>query len=208
MSADGISPRKAPRQRRSRRTVDRIVEAAARVFDDAGYLGATTNEIAAEAGVSIGSLYQYFPNKDALLVEIAHRHVSASVAALDELLTGLGRRHSLNDVTRRVVELLVGQHEHDRMHLLIAHQAPRTPELDDELDRAHRHLVGIADTLLREQVPDDGQRLLAAQLVVAVLHAAIHDVILRRPRGRERDAAVALTVSTVAAITGARRLRQ
>ena len=55
MSRDGIGPRKAPRQQRSQQTVDRIVEAAARVFNEAGYLGTTTNEIAAEAGVSVGS---------------------------------------------------------------------------------------------------------------------------------------------------------
>ncbi|MBR8500820.1 TetR/AcrR family transcriptional regulator, partial [Burkholderia cenocepacia] len=56
-----LSPRKAPRQRRSVATVDAIVEAAARILERDGFDGYTTNAVAALAGVSIGSLYQYFP---------------------------------------------------------------------------------------------------------------------------------------------------
>jgi AcrR family transcriptional regulator len=70
-----LAPRKTPRQLRSRQTRERILAAAARVFSERGYAGGTTNHIAAEAGVSVGSLYQYFPNKDALLAELMRAHV-------------------------------------------------------------------------------------------------------------------------------------
>lgn len=92
------------------------------------------------------------------------------------------------------------QHEHDRMHLLIAHRAPRSPELDQELGRAQHHLVAVTERLLEQHTPSGRDHLLAAQLVVAVLHAAIHDVILRHPRGPQRNAAMELTTSTVMAI--------
>jgi AcrR family transcriptional regulator len=200
MSVDGLSPRKAPRQRRSHHTVDRIVESAARIFDEAGYPSTTTNEIAAEAGVSIGSLYQYFPNKDAILVEIARRHVTSSLAALDELFKCFGAHMPLDQLIAGVINVLIDQHEYDRLHLLIAHRAPRSPELDEELERAQQHLVAVTERLLEQHAPTGRDRLLAAQLVVAVLHAAIHDVILRHPRGPQRDAAIALTTSTIAAI--------
>ncbi|GAB7146578.1 TetR/AcrR family transcriptional regulator [Mycobacterium riyadhense] len=59
--------RKTPAQERSRETVRRILDAAARVLKERGYGGASTNRIAAAAGISPGSLYQYFPNKDAIL---------------------------------------------------------------------------------------------------------------------------------------------
>jgi AcrR family transcriptional regulator len=195
----GLRPRKAPRQQRSARTVDRILTAAARVFDDAGYRDTTTNEIAATAGVSIGSLYQYFPNKDAILVEIARRHIGTLTGAVDTLLDALAGT-PLETVIARVIELLVAQHEQDRMHLLIAHHAPRTPEIDSELQRARDHLICAADRLLEAQIPDRGHRRLTAQMMVAVLDAAIHDVVLRHPAGPERDAAVSLTTSTVTEI--------
>jgi AcrR family transcriptional regulator len=203
MSRDGIGPRKAPRQRRSQQTVDRIVEAAARVFNEDGYPSTTTNEIAAEAGVSIGSLYQYFPNKDSLLIEIARRHISESLAAFDELMNGLGPEVPLGPMIGHVIDLLVDQHEHDRLHLLIAHRAPRTAEIEQELQRAQHHLVGVAHRLLREQMPERGDLLRTAQLLVAFLHGAIHDVILREPPGAERDAAVEATKSAATAITRA-----
>jgi AcrR family transcriptional regulator len=200
MSVDGLSPRKAPRQRRSHQTVDRIVESAARVFDEAGYPSTTTNEIAAEAGISIGSLYQYFPNKDAILVEIARRHVSSSLTALDELFKCFGTDMPLDQLIASVIKVLIDQHEHDRLHLLIAHRAPRSPELDQELERAQQYLVAVTERLLEQHLSTGRDRLLAAQLVVAVLHAAIHDVILRHPRGPQRDAAIELTTSTIIAI--------
>ena len=203
MSRDGIGPRKAPRQQRSQQTVDRIVEAAARVFNEAGYLGTTTNEIAADAGVSIGSLYQYFPNKDALLIEIARRHISGSLAAFDELMNGLGPKAPLGQLIGHVINLLLDQHEHDRLHLLIAHRAPRTAEIEQELERAQQHMVAVADRLLRERMPERGDRPQTAQLLVAFLHAAIHDVILRHPPGARRDAAVDSTKSAAIAITRA-----
>jgi AcrR family transcriptional regulator len=62
--------------------VDVVLEAAAQVFEREG-LAATTNRIADRAGVSIGTLYQYFPHKRALLLELAERHVAAAQARLD-----------------------------------------------------------------------------------------------------------------------------
>jgi len=69
------SPRKKPRQDRSHTTVASILEAAARIFVEKGFEATTTNAIAKHAGVSIGSLYQYFPNKLALLEGVRERHV-------------------------------------------------------------------------------------------------------------------------------------
>src|SRR5687767_1375689 len=69
------SPRKQPRQARSKAMVDAILDAAARVFVEDGLEAATTNRIAREAGVSVGSLYQYFPSKQAVLVELHRREI-------------------------------------------------------------------------------------------------------------------------------------
>lgn len=68
-------PRKRPRQRRATATVEAIVEAAARILGDTGPHALTTNRIARRAGVSVGSLYQYFPNKHAILRALVEREI-------------------------------------------------------------------------------------------------------------------------------------
>jgi AcrR family transcriptional regulator len=74
-----LKPRKAPRQRRSAVTVEAILEAAARILETQGLEGYTTNAVAEKAGVSIGSLYQYFPGKDALTGALIRRETAQLV---------------------------------------------------------------------------------------------------------------------------------
>ena len=68
------NPRKSASQERSRLTVDALLEATTRVLIKEGYDRASTNRIAEVAGVSIGSLYQYFPSKEALVAAVIDRH--------------------------------------------------------------------------------------------------------------------------------------
>ena len=68
-----ISLRKPPRQARAQATVSAILEAAARILETEGLSGVNTNAIAARAGVSVGSLYQYFPSKEAVLSALLQR---------------------------------------------------------------------------------------------------------------------------------------
>jgi AcrR family transcriptional regulator len=80
---DRLKPRKLPRQSRSRHTVDVILAATARVLVDEGYDRASTNRIAEVAGVSVGSLYQYFPNKQSLVRALVEAHASRMLDALE-----------------------------------------------------------------------------------------------------------------------------
>lgn len=75
--------RKQPRQARSRQMVDRLLHAAAQVFMGEGIEGATTNRIAEVAGVSVGSLYQFFPNKLTMLAELQRLWTERLGAELD-----------------------------------------------------------------------------------------------------------------------------
>ena len=174
--------------------------AAAHVFDERGYGATTTNDIADEAGVAIGSLYQYFPNKDAILIELTRQHIDSTLEGLTPLLGVMGPQDNLAVVVRTVVDYLVTQHELDTLHLLVAHSAPRTPQVALELDRAKERLVELAAALMVERFPDEGERLLTARMVVAIVDAGVHDVILRQPQGEARHAAVEMTVSTVSGL--------
>jgi AcrR family transcriptional regulator len=202
-----VSPRKSPCQERSRRTVARILDAAAHIFHEQGYAGATTNDIADEAGVSIGSLYQYFPNKDAVLVALAHQHIESATSGLTDLLGQLPADSAFEVIVREVVHFLVEQHDLDELHVLVMHEAPRTHEISVELDQAREQLVDVTSALLQAAVPDRQRRLLVARMVVATIDAGVHDVIIRQPRGATRRAAVELTISTALSIIEAEMAR-
>ncbi len=200
MTDSSLAPRKVPRQERSRLTVDRILVAAAQVFHEAGYTSATTNDIALEAGISVGSLYQYFPNKDAILVALTQRHIDTATAGMVGLVSALSPDDGIHETFCTVVDFLVEQHELDELHLLVMHQAPRTHEISLALDEARTRLVVMTAHFLASQLPDDRERLLVARMVVATIDAGVHDVIIREPRGAARQAAIDMTVDTAVSI--------
>lgn len=79
-----LLPRKQAKQQRSKATVDTILEAAARILEDKGFDGLTTNAIAERAGVSIGSCYQYFPSKEAIVATLIERESAELGDALQQ----------------------------------------------------------------------------------------------------------------------------
>ena len=200
MNESRIGPRKSPSQERSRRTVNRILDAATRIFHEQGYTGATTNDIADEADVSVGSLYQYFPNKDALLVALTQRHIATTTTDLTNLLLDLPRDSDIETTFRIVVDFLVSQHDLDDLHLLVMHQAPRTHDINLSLEHAKSHLVELTSQILRTKITDSRKRNLVARMVVATIDASVHDVILRQPRGKARQKAIDLTIATALSI--------
>lgn len=163
-------------------------------------MGATTNDIADEAEVSVGSLYQYFPNKDALLVALTRRHIESATAGLTDLVSGLSSEEGFEVILRKVVDFLVEQHELDELHLLVMHRAPRTHEISIELDRARSQLVDLTSRLLMPRIDDPRRRALIARMVVATVDASVHDVILRQPSGTARCSAIDLTITTALSI--------
>ena len=78
--------RKKPKQKRSKLMVDNILEASIRVLKQHPYQQFTTNRVAEAAGISIGSLYQYFPNKQSMLLELEIRTVNEMIENVEKLL--------------------------------------------------------------------------------------------------------------------------
>src|SRR5262245_2757752 len=81
-----LAARKAPRQPRAQATVEAILAATADLLEKSGYARLTTNHVAQRAGISIGSLYQYFPSKEALCHALAERHYRRHAARYLERL--------------------------------------------------------------------------------------------------------------------------
>jgi len=103
VGARRLNPRKKPAQRRAAFTVHAILEAAAHILEHQGLEGYTTNGIAARAGVSIGSLYQYFPNKDAVTLALIEREMSGMVDEVAAALALSSRRRALKEAIRAAV---------------------------------------------------------------------------------------------------------
>ena len=115
--------RKQPRQARSRATVEAIIEAGAHVLSALGWAGFTTNKVAEAAGVSIGSLYQYFPDKLSLIDAIRRRHLEDVMAVMRD--TGRGNR-PLTRLVEELVDGMIAVHSiQPALHRVLLDEAPR-----------------------------------------------------------------------------------
>ncbi|WP_436534012.1 TetR/AcrR family transcriptional regulator [Actinoplanes sp. HUAS TT8] len=166
-----LQPRKTPRQIRAELTRQRILAAAAHVFTEHGYAAGTTNRIAERAGVSIGSLYQYFPGKDAILVALVTDHLARETPDLDELAA-----LPLADAVRALVHAAVHNHNDDPELLsVMMQQAIRWPEVmplmaEQQRDRA----TEIRSFLDRHPQVDVADTTTAANLVVTTVGVVAH----------------------------------
>ena len=147
-----LDPRKRPRQRRAVATVDAICEAAARILEDHGADALNTNAVAERAGVSVGSLYQYFPGKEAILAElIARRGV-----ALAERLELAAAIDDLDDALVAMVRVAVAQQSgRPRLARILDLAEERLP-LDEPQRALQARIEGAVTTFLgRSGVPKD-----------------------------------------------------
>lgn len=126
-----IAPRKAPRQERARATVEAVLDATADVLRDHGYDGLTTNKVADAAGVSVGSLYQYFPGKDALVIAVLLRYAEHQQAAFLAALTKVAMA-PIPVVIDAVIDVLTEQQESDpQLAFVLMNQLPRVGEMGE-----------------------------------------------------------------------------
>ena len=118
-------PRKHASQERSRATVDALIEATARILVREGFDSASTNRIAEQAGVSVGSLYQYFPGKEALVAAVIARHKKELMRVARGVLAEV-EGLPLKQAVRKMVTAGVKAHSHDpKLHRVLAEQMPR-----------------------------------------------------------------------------------
>lgn len=178
-----ISPRKLPRQARSQATVDALLDATAQVLVERGYARTTTNAVAERAGVSVGSLYQYFPNKDALVAALHDRHVQGVLAGMEQQVA----RHAgqpLADTLARLVEASVRAHRDGaELHRVLEAQLGHVDLHDhDDLDRRMGALLQRLLEQHRDELAVKDLKLAAFTLQHAV-HALVHAMVFDRPAG-------------------------
>jgi AcrR family transcriptional regulator len=131
---------------------ERIVEGAKRAFAASGFRGAAVPVIAAEAGVSVGLIYRYFPSKEELFLAVCERETQAR---LDDLATGLGRIGNPRERLAAAVELFVASLVEENWGAIVVHawaEADRNPRVRDTLQRLFDQQRGFAAMFVREAI--------------------------------------------------------
>ncbi|MCW2397926.1 TetR/AcrR family transcriptional regulator [Sphingobium sp. B2D3C] len=164
------SPRKMPRQARSGETVRAIVEAAARILEEAGLAAFTTNAVAERAGVSIGSLYQYFPSKDALIGALIVRETSQLLKEWEAARTAPKGHETLSMLVEAAVD-----HQLRRPVLarILDLEEARLPFDKGTLQVTARLHAILLDVLGRPDVAPQDDPETAAQDVLAILKGMV-----------------------------------
>jgi len=175
------NPRKSASQKRSRATVDALLEATARILIREGFDKASTNHIAAVAGVSVGSLYQYFPSKEALVAAVIDRHSQELMQTVrGELAEAVNL--PIDEAVRKLVTVAVKAHRIDpKLHHVLAEQIPRVGRLENAatFNRQNYSLFEAYLERHREEIrPVDLG--LAAFVCVTSIEALTHTAVLHR----------------------------
>jgi DNA-binding transcriptional regulator YbjK len=177
--------RRMPRQDRSRALVEAVVEAAAQILVRDGRDGLTTNAVAMRAGVSIGSLYQYFPNRDAILAAVTCAHLSEvyqRIASVD-----MRDAECLADATARIISGMFASHRiNSALHCALAREIA-TGQLSTSLSNrrsAQDGVIALFNALhpkIYAEIRCPGPSI-AIGVVAEIAHALAHAAIERTNR--------------------------
>ncbi len=141
-----LEPRKTASQTRAAKTVEAIIEAAARILETLGLEGYTTNAIARRAGVSIGSLYQYFPNKTAITRALIERECDVLLRDVQQAGAFQDWREALDQMADAVVR---HQLRRPKLARLLDLEEARLPVSDDTTSKAAAIQAAVQDLIAR-----------------------------------------------------------
>lgn len=181
-----LSMKKRPTQGRSQATVEAVLTATAQLLAEGGYAGLTTNHIAERAGVSIGSIYQYFPGKEAIVAQVTERTVDAILADFGQGLLG----HVVGPA--RIAEVLYDAIDR-RAGLLraLSYEVPFLRDLPAVTSMRSRLLV-LSGQIYSHQMGgrDFAHPPVAAFQLTAMIQAAVMESILAPLPGMTRHQAI------------------
>ena len=175
-----VAPRKTPKQDRSRFMVTSILDATARVLVEVGFSKTSTNLVAQRAGVSVGSLYQYFPSRESLVAGVGRRHAEEKRSALEALLKSDGKSDLHTDITKIVNAIALVQAADPALSYALVREVPKLGDLDWREEVSERSLALATDFLikhnqeLRCDINQEAAAFVLAKSVESVMTALIH----------------------------------
>ena len=176
------NPRKMAIQKRSRFTVDALLDATTRILVKEGFDRASTNKIAATAGVSVGSLYQYFPSKEAVVAAVVARHAQELSRVTHATLLKVASK-PLEVGVREIVVAAIEAHRMDpTLHRVLAEEVPRTRWLEniELIERNAQALFRVYLEAHRDET-DVADLDLAAFMFVTTVEALTHSAVIDHP---------------------------
>jgi AcrR family transcriptional regulator len=179
------------RQARGERRIAQLLDAAARVFSTTGYTAASTNAIAREAGVSPGTLYQFFPNKEAIAIELGSRLMHEMRQSYDEVLTPIDPAATpLEEVIAGTVDRFIEFNCRHPAFFVLMHGPDIPGRIAEEHDALHTTLVARVETILAPFAPDAPAEAVTrtAQMCVGIYKAGLELILAQE--GAEREAYV------------------
>lgn len=167
--------RRRPRQARGRERVDRILDAAAAVFAEVGYDAATTNAIAQRADTSIGSLYQFFPHKQAILQALSERYLEALRPLLDRIFAPDMVEGSVAEAVGRMIDALDGFHAARPGFQHVFYGSHGSSELSEAARGLNAEVTQRLAALLSQRAPGlaESDRLLCATVSVETVKSLL-----------------------------------
>ncbi|HEY0777984.1 MAG TPA: TetR/AcrR family transcriptional regulator [Gemmatirosa sp.] len=168
--------RRVPQQDRGQRRIERILDAAADVIAEVGVDGASTNAIAARAATSVGSLYQFFPNKDAIVQALAARYAAEFEALKEQVMAPEVADRPLPAMMRGIVEPIMAYCAANPAyrHVFAATTTPGAPCSPEEA-AVHEAIVRRVEGLIARRTPwvPEAQRHVTAVVQVETVHEVL-----------------------------------
>lgn len=176
------TPRKLPQQDRSRITVDAILEATTHILTEEGYNKANTNRIAERAGISIGSLYQYFPNKESLLAALMEQHSNEIAELVESKLKDLFDAPFETAIPELVKAVIAAHAINPRLHQVLNEEIPRSERLQ-QMQKADERIAELLQAYLaRWQDRIHPQNLeMTVFILSSTVEALCHSAVIRHP---------------------------
>lgn len=177
--------RRSPKQQRGQRRVEQILHHAEMAFSELGFEHTTTNLIAERAEVSIGSLYQFFASKEAILEAMTERYLNQTLEALQHQIAATQTR-DIQAIVVSLLELIIKQQERRPYFLQCLTGSRPSPSLNRAVNELHLVLAGhVMELLTRLGVEADAQTLkLRSQICVDTIGILLPHVV--RSRGKAR----------------------